>query len=157
MQEDRGLWLVLGGVFALAVLAVVVYLLRPAPTYGDDSTPEGVVRNYLIAIVQGDFDRAYGYLDERVRPARDRFTADLFNSRQERQDITVRLGATTRNGDQAFVEVSIRHAGHGPFDTGWQYSDVFHLTRSADGWRIRSGPYPFFSWEPPERLPVPGD
>jgi hypothetical protein len=50
------------GVVLLVIVAFSVVLLRPEPTYQDDSTPAGAAHNYLLALQQGEFDRAFAYL-----------------------------------------------------------------------------------------------
>ena len=44
-------------------LAVGVFLVRQnAQDYVAEDTPEGIVHNYVFAIQQDDFERAYNYL-----------------------------------------------------------------------------------------------
>lgn len=159
MQEERGLWYILGGVLALVVLTLAVYFLRPQPDYVDDSTPQGVVQNYVLAIYRADYERAYAYLaDWENKPPLLDFIESMRASRSELKRISVRLGDTTRLNDRALVDAFIRYGSSGPFDSGWTNSVQFHLYQQDDGWKIRTGPYPFFQWDwPPDQPHVPGD
>ncbi|MCL4263436.1 MAG: hypothetical protein KJ069_09480 [Anaerolineae bacterium] len=60
--SNKFLFGIVFGVVLLVIVAFSVVLLRPEPTYQDDSTPEGAAHNYLLALQQGDFERAYQYL-----------------------------------------------------------------------------------------------
>jgi len=153
------LWYILAGVLALVVLALAVYFLRPQPDYVDDSTPQGVVHNYVLAVYRADYDRAYDYLaDWEDKPTRLEFIEKMRASRLALKRISVRLGETTRVDDQALVDALIRYGSSGPFDSGWTANDQFQLTRQANGWKIRSGPDPFFQWEWVKAAPTyPGD
>ncbi len=69
------------GIILLTVITFSLVMLRPEPTYLDDSTPAGAAHNYLLALQQGDFERAYQYIppsyqapanaDELARQVRD--------------------------------------------------------------------------------------
>ncbi len=160
MQEDRGLWYILGGVGALVVLALLVFFLRPQPEYMDESTPKGVVHNYLLALYRGDFERAYGYLaDWENKPSQLDFLETLHASQEGIQRTTVRLGDATIVGDEAVVEATIRYSSSDPFGSNWSQSEGFRLIRQAGEWKIRAAPYPFWQWEWPKSPPLypPGD
>jgi hypothetical protein len=61
-RSDKFLIGIVAGIALLVVVAFVVALLRPPPAYRAEDTPEGIAHNYLLALQQGDYDRAYGYL-----------------------------------------------------------------------------------------------
>lgn len=65
--NDRFLFGIVGGIGVLVVVAFGAALLRPAPAYQPDDTPEGVAYNYVLALLQDDFARARGYLDPLLR------------------------------------------------------------------------------------------
>ena len=50
------------GIILLVIVTFSVVMLRPEPTYQDDSTAAGAAHNYLLALQEGDFERAYTYL-----------------------------------------------------------------------------------------------
>lgn len=50
------------GVVILIGVAFAVAFLRPEPTFQLEDTPAGVAHNYLLALQQKEYERAYGYL-----------------------------------------------------------------------------------------------
>ncbi|MFO7680556.1 MAG: hypothetical protein R6X34_10940 [Chloroflexota bacterium] len=50
------------GIVLLVIITFSVVMLRPEPTYQDDSTPEGAAHNYLLAIQNQDYERAFSYI-----------------------------------------------------------------------------------------------
>ena len=61
-STDRLLAGIVAGVVLLVSVAFAVALLRPKPTYRPDDTPDGAAHNYLFALQQQDYARAYSYL-----------------------------------------------------------------------------------------------
>ena len=66
MKQDRGLLIILSVIAILIVVSLVLFFIRQddQQTYQPEHTPEGVVHNYVLALHQGDFQRAYGYLQD---------------------------------------------------------------------------------------------
>lgn len=52
------------GIVLLVIVAFSVVLLRPKLSYQDDSTPDGAAHNYLLAIQNQDYERAFMYIPE---------------------------------------------------------------------------------------------
>jgi hypothetical protein len=59
---DRPLIAIVIAIALLLVVAVVVVLSEPPAEYMPEGEPEATAHNYLLALFQGEFDRAYGYL-----------------------------------------------------------------------------------------------
>ena len=55
------------GIVLLVIITFSVVMLRPEPTYQDDTTPDGAAHNYLLAIQNKDYDRAFAYIPEKYR------------------------------------------------------------------------------------------
>ncbi len=53
------------GIVLLVIITFAVVMLRPEPTYQDDSTPDGAAHNYLLAIQNKDYERAFTYIPEK--------------------------------------------------------------------------------------------
>ncbi|KAA3665481.1 MAG: hypothetical protein DWQ04_00420 [Chloroflexi bacterium] len=53
---------IVAGVVLLVIAAFVVTLNKPPISYQDESTPDGVVHNYLLALQKEEYERAYRYL-----------------------------------------------------------------------------------------------
>ena len=66
-STDKFLLGIVGGVLLLVVVAFVVTYLRPKPSYQPDDTPDGVAHNYLLALQQKDYARAYTYLSPTLK------------------------------------------------------------------------------------------
>ncbi len=63
MKEDRFLTGILIGMAVLVVAAVALFFVRrEAQTYGPETDPAGVARNYVLALQKQDYERAYTYL-----------------------------------------------------------------------------------------------
>lgn len=60
--SNKFLFSMVMGVILLVIVAFSVVLLRPEPTYQDDSTAGGAAHNYLLALQQEDYERAYQYI-----------------------------------------------------------------------------------------------
>ena len=66
MKQDRFLLIILIFILLLTATAVGVYLFRQGEqTYLADTTPENIVRNYVLALQKQDYQRAYSYLQKK--------------------------------------------------------------------------------------------
>ena len=60
MKQDRFLTGILIGIGVLVVVALAVFFSRKdAQTYVPDDTPEGVVYNYVLAVLNKDYEKAF--------------------------------------------------------------------------------------------------
>lgn len=59
---DKPLIAIVAAIIVLVVVAIVVVVSQPAPDYLPEGEPQAAVYNYLLALFQGNFERAYGYL-----------------------------------------------------------------------------------------------
>jgi hypothetical protein len=63
MKQDRFLTGIIIGIAVLVVLALAVFFTRSdTQTYVSEDAPEGVVHNYVVAVLNKDYEKAYGYL-----------------------------------------------------------------------------------------------
>jgi len=147
MKQDRFLTGILIGIGVLIVVAVALFFARAQDiAYVDDSTPEGVIQNYVLALYKQDFQRAYGYLAEHDRmPTYDQFLR-AFLSYSLTGDETLRIDATTIEGDEAFVRLALVYRGD-PFSGGWENNDVARLVLQDGAWKILYLPYPYWQWD----------
>ncbi len=150
-STDKFLVGIVAGIVVLVVLAFIVTLTRPEPTYQAEDTPEGVAHNYLLALQKEDYERAHGYLsltlegypanvDEFVKAMTDyswRFRLD--------SDVTLAVESTRVSGSQATVKVrESRFRGGGLLDNG-QSTRLFdvELQIEENVWKITDGDYYF--------------
>lgn len=61
-DTDRFLIAIVTGILVLIITAFIITAVRQQPSYRTESTPEDVVHNYLLALEQRDYERAYSYL-----------------------------------------------------------------------------------------------
>jgi hypothetical protein len=61
-RGDRVLAGIVAGLVLLVAASILVVLSQPEPAYRLENLPEAVVHNYLLALRQADFERAYDCL-----------------------------------------------------------------------------------------------
>ena len=157
MKQDRFLTGILVGIAILVVVALAVFFIRrDAQYYVAEDAPEGVVHNYVLALLNADYEKAYGYLaDLDNKPAyedfRDAFLTGVVNPTNSAVDI----GQSEISGETAFVEVALIYNPSDPFSTGYRDVQRALLVQQDGAWKLSSMPtYYFwdFSWyqEPPQ-------
>lgn len=151
MKNDRFLLFLLIGIGVLVLLAVGLYLARSGvqQTYGEETTPEGVLRNYIIAVQKQDYDRAYSYLSDTTKgkPVRAAFQESLIASQSELLRTGVDLGQAQVNDDAtAVIPVTLIHNVDGLFNTPYRDVQSVTLLREEGKWKIASMPYPYGDW-----------
>ena len=135
------------GIVLLVIIAFTVVLLRPEPTYQDDSTPDGAAHNYLLAIQNKDYERAFTYIPEKYRYPEnaDDMAIDIQKSSWEfdtDSDFSLALESTRMNGDDKAV-VTMRKTtfyNNGLMGSS-QYSNTFTVDMILeDGmWKVSDG------------------
>ncbi len=146
-SSNKFLFAIVIGIVLLVIVTFSLVMLRPEPTYQDDSTPEGAAHNYLLAIQNGDYERAYAYIPEKYRYPEDaedmaitiendswRFDTD--------SDFSLEIDSTHLRGDEKAV-VTVRKTtfrNSGLMGSG-QYSRTFTLDmKLEDGmWKVSDG------------------
>ena len=161
MRKDRFLLSILIGLVILAIAATIVVLSRSHQEgYVDDSTPAGVVHNYILALQMDDVQLAYSYLAEMdLKPTLSEFRSLGAYSHRSSQSASVRLGETYVDGDEATVELVVLNLRPGAFlfDEISERNEVALLVRQNASWRLTQLPYEFwtYEWYREERVPIP--
>lgn len=144
------MWLLPTGIALVVIVLVVVALVRK-PVLLDPTTPEGTVQEYLQAISDEDYEKAFEMLETdtfsgcvpsdlaRYLPG-EPFTASLEPD-----------GDTAGGDSTAIVNVRIRFGSNGMFGSGWDTWESFELTSSDGIWWITGDPWPHFVWECTQR------
>jgi hypothetical protein len=157
-NTDKVLLGILAGIALLIILALVMTLTRPVSTYQADDTPEGVAHNYLLALQNEDYDRAYGYLAttlEGYPRSLDKFVENIhgypYYFRLD-QEVSFSIVSAKVTGNNATVKVHLSSfRGGGIFDSGQSsYDFEMSLRREAGRWKIASADSYFAScwqWE----------
>ncbi len=157
MKQDRFLIGILVFIGVLVVAAVMLFFTRhETQNYSPEDTPEGVIRNYSLALQNRDFERAYSYLaDKDNKPGFDNFRLAFLNRQLDVSTAAVQVGKVQKpSTDQALVDVTIVYASTGPFSQGWSSPGTATLVRQNGGWRMTSMPNPYWGWDWYQPTPV---
>lgn len=152
---DKFLILIVVGLLALVALAVGLAVTRSGVvTYQPDDTPDGVTFNYLLALQQADYERAYGYVSPGISNYPNSvgaFAAQIEQSTDLRfnRDIALAIESVRTEGDVAWVKVRETRYTRGFLLSNNQYSHTFQVTLRRDGaqWKIvDSEAYWYWDW-----------
>lgn len=150
MKQDKFLLGIFIGIVVLVIVALVVFFIRQDQiAYRSDEDPAGVAHNYVLALQQGDYLRAYSYLaDVDGKPDAARFQQDFASGKLNTGNAGIELGPASISGDQASLPVTLIHTGRGPFESGtWRDYQTAALTRQGGLWKITAFPYPYWGWD----------
>lgn len=157
MKQDRFLTGILIGIGVLVVAALAVFFTRrDTQTYVSDDTPEGVVHNYVVAVLERDYEKAYGYLaDLDNKPEYEDFRQSFLSGYVNSSGAAVDIGEAEINDDEAYVELALIYNPSDPFSTGYRDTSQRGILVKQDGlWKLSSMPYNFwdYNWylEPPK-------
>ena len=147
MKQDRFLTGILIGIGVLIVVALAVFFTRKdTQTYVSDDVPEGVVHNYVLAVLNKDYQKAYGYLAElENKPTFEEFRRAFLNREVNPNDQAVDVGESDIFGDMATVEISLIHNSSDPFSTGWRDIQTAQLVKENGEWKLTLMPQ-YYLW-----------
>jgi len=149
MKQDKFLTGILIGIGALILLALVLFFTRQngKSDYVTDDNPEGVVNNYVLAVLNKDYQKAYGYLaDLENKPTYEQFRQSFFNGMVNPGDAGVEVGTAEINGDEAFVTLSVYYSINEPFASRYASEDRALLVKQDGEWKLSSMPYNFWDY-----------
>ena len=161
-QTDKVLIGIVGGVILLVVAAFAVAVNKPKPAYQVEDTPEGVAFNYLFALQQEDYERAYGYLSPSIRGyPRDveKFMDDIRDHSWQFSGLNdsstmLEIDSVDINGKRADVRIRETHFYEGDLFNSGQYTSTFNITLRQDEngqWKIvKSDSYWLGCWSDPK-------
>jgi len=147
MKQDRFLLGILIGIAILVLLALLVFFLRPDGLQysADDTTPEGVVRNFIVAIHLQDYQKAYDYLaEDDYKPTFDQFSQPFQLKYITPADSGIEIVGASISGERATAQVSVIYNARDPFAGSYRSSDQAVLILQSGQWKIRQMPYPFW-------------
>jgi hypothetical protein len=157
MKQDRFLTGILIGIAVLVVVALVVFFLRQgSQSYVSEEAPEGVVHNYVLAVLKDDYEKAYGYLaDLDDKPTYEQFREDFLTGVVNPNNSAVDIGNSELGDETASVEVALIYNPSDPFSTGYRDVQRALLVKEGSAWKLSSMPCYYFwdcSWyqEPPQ-------
>ncbi len=161
MRQDRFLWVILFTILVLALAAVGLFLLRQQRLeYGPEDSPQAVLRNYVLALERGDYERAYDYLiAAQGKPDLQHFRQAFLTRQLDLSNVSLQIGEAYPSGEQTVISLVLIRSGGGPFAEVYRESGNAVLAKDAQGrWKIVSMPYPYWSWDwyaTPPAKPVP--
>src|SRR3972149_5217748 len=125
MKQDRFLIGILIGIGVLILLALVLFFTRQENRdYVADNTPDGVVHNYVLAVLNKDYQKAYGYLaDLEHKTTYEEFRQSFFNGMVNPGDVGVDIGSEETNNDEAVVSLFIYYSNTDPFSRRFASED----------------------------------
>jgi hypothetical protein len=146
-STDKFLIGIATAIILLVVIAFLVVLTRPEPEYQSTDSPEAIVHNYLLALRNGDYERAHGYLSPSLKSYPENaeaFADDVdgsYSHRFEDRDVTLDTQSATIRGNTATVEVlETSFSSSGLFSSG-NYTRSFDMKlRQENGeWKLVDG------------------
>ena len=161
-KTDKILIAIVGGIVLLVVVAFAVALSKPKPTYQAEDKPEGVAFNYLFALKQKEYERAYGYLSPDLRGYPkdvDAFVGDVrdrswqFNGLND-SSTTLEVDSVEKIGSRADVRIIETHFYEGDLFNSGSYTSNFVITLRPDAagnWKIvEANDYWDSCWDDPK-------
>ena len=148
MKQDRFLTGILVGIAVLVVIALVVFFLRQtSQSYISEDSPEGVVHNYVLAVLDNDYEKAYGYLaDLDHKPTYAQFRDAFLTGAVNPNNSAIDIGASEISDETASVEVALIYNPSDPFSTGYRDTQRAVLVREGIAWKLSSMPC-FYFWD----------
>jgi hypothetical protein len=156
MKQDKFLTGILIGIGVLILLALGLFFMRQDKRdYVADTTPDGVVHNYVLAVLNKDYQKAYGYLaDIKNKPTYEEFRQSFFNGMVNPSDTGVDIGSVEINKDEAVVNLSVYYSNTDPFSSRYASQDRALLVQQNGVWKLSSmtSNYWGYSWyqQPPK-------
>lgn len=133
---------VLALIAAVALLLIAVSLFvtsnREATKYAPD-TPEGVVQLYLKAIIEGKHDKAADYF-----VADSECDASDIDRAYVSDTLRVNLVSSEIDGNAAYVKIEANLGSSTLFESGYNESHTYRLTRESSNWRLLGIPWPLW-------------
>ena len=148
MKQDRFLTGILVGIAVLVIVALAVFFIRKdTQSYISEDEPEGVVHNYVLAVLNGDYEKAYGYLAElENQPTYEQFRDAFIKGMVNPNNSAVDIGQSEVNNDTASVEVAMINSPSDPFSTGYRDVQRAVLVRQGSAWKLSSMPT-YYYWD----------
>ncbi|NJN79590.1 MAG: hypothetical protein HC797_03475 [Anaerolineales bacterium] len=148
MKQDKFLTGILIGIGALILLALVLFFTRQDKReYVSDANPDGVVHNYVLAILDKNYEKAYAYLaDLDHKPTYEEFRQSFFTGMVNPNDAGVDIGEVEISDDDAVVNLTIYYSYNDPFSSRYGSTDRATLVKQNGAWKLGYMPYNFWDY-----------
>lgn len=151
MKQDKFLMGIVAGIGILLLAAVILFFSRKtiAPDYQSENTPQNVVLNYMLAVRQQDFSKAYGYLsDKSGKPTMTAFRQALLINQSQVEQTIIDFGIESIDNNAAIVEViTLNSNNDGIFTSSYENKENAILEQVDGKWKISSMPYLFWNYD----------
>lgn len=144
-SSDKFLIGIVAGVVFLVSMALALAFLQSAPTYQPDDTPEGVAHNYLLALRQKDYARAYSYLSPTLKqypPSTEAFAGNVegytYNFDQADSSTTLQVVSIGNYGERATIIVRETQFYRNGLFGSREYANTFdmRLKQENGAWKL---------------------
>ena len=106
-----------------------------------------MVHNYVLAVLNDDYKKAYGYLaDLDNKPTYEQFRDAFVKGVVNPNNSAVDIGSSEVSDDTASVEVALIYNPSDPFSTGYRDVQRAVLVRQGGAWKLSSMPGYYF-WD----------
>jgi hypothetical protein len=148
MKQDKFLTGILIGIGVLVLLALALFFTRQDQReYLAEDTPEGVAHNYVLSVLNKDYEKAYGYLaDLKYKPTYEEFRQSFLNGMVNPEGIGLDVGEATITGDEAVVDLTLYYSYNDPFSSRYGSPDRALLVDQEGTWKVSSMPYNFWDY-----------
>lgn len=149
MKQDRFLTGILIGIGVLIVIALAVFFTRKdSQSYVAEDVPEGIVHNYVLAVLNKDYEKAYGYLaDLENKPTYEEFRRAFLNGEVNPDNQAVDIGGSEIFVDTATVEITLIYTPSDPFSSGYRNTQSAQLLEQNGVWKLTLMPqYNFWGY-----------
>lgn len=142
MKKDRTLIVILIGIGALVVLSLVLFFTRADNhAYRTATTPDATAYNYILAIMNKDYERAYTYLaDLPHKPTYTEFRQAFLSGAVTPGNSGADIGQASISGDQASVILTVYYGYNDPFSSRTGMEDRAILVNQSGTWKVSSMP-----------------
>lgn len=141
MKPERVLFIIVGGIVVLAVVAGVVAALRPVEDF-EAGTPEASVQGFLRAVIEGEEAAAERYLATDSECS----ASDVEEARTADSARVVLRESETENGTARVSVEIVSSSSGGPFEADeYSRNRTFDLVQEGGEWRLEDVPWPLFS------------
>ena len=147
-NTDRILVGIVVGIAVLVIAALVAVLTGPRPEYKADDSPENVAHNYLLALQNEDYEKAYGYLSRSLKgfpTSQDKFQANIQKFSwyfRTGESVALTVENTIVIGETSIVTIGESRFKGGDLFNSSQSTSVFEmkLGLERDKWKIVYAP-----------------
>lgn len=151
-KNDKMLIGIVIGIVLLVIVALMVTLAKPEPTYLSEDSPESIAHNYILALQKEEYARAYGYLSpslegypESLEEFEDAIIENPWRFRKN-DDISITIRDIKTTSSKAIVTITeARFYGGGLFDSGQSITEFDMVLKLENGeWKIIDSDYYFY-------------